>query len=140
MKKLALIFVAIVSTSVTSCSKDDDVTNAELQGKWEYSKEGTITNGMEALTDYNHEVGCTKDFIIIDANNYIDHSFETEDCAETTYTAPYTRNGNTITVTESGTTLTGTIMQLDNSTLKIKRTFGLGEGQGIDLVTVFIRR
>ena len=140
MKKLAVLFIALTA-SLTSCNNDDDATtSAELQGKWEYSKEGTITNGVEALTDYNHEVGCPRDFVIIDASNYKDHSFETEECLETVDTTPYTRNGNTITVTDNGTILTGTITQLDNSTLKIKRTFGLGEGQGIELVTVFTRK
>ncbi len=139
MKKLAILFIALTA-SLTSCNNDDDATTtAELQGKWIYSQEGSILNGQEVLTNYDHETGCPKDFVMISATTFVDHEFEGADCLESTDTKTYTRNGNTITVTQDGMTYTGEITQLTNSTLKITREISGIEGQALKLITIFTK-
>ena len=140
MKKLALLFVAVLAVGVTSCSKDDDAAGASLEGKWEYAKEGGIIQGQEVLTAYQHAAGCTKDFALITATTIVDTDYYGADCLEETYTAAYTRNGNTITITEGGEIFTGTILQLDNTTLKIKGQEMTEGGITYSDVTVYTRR
>jgi len=140
MKKLILLFVASISlTSITSCSKDDDNSSASLEGKWEYSKEGFATNGQEVLTDYDHTVGCSKDFIRITATTVADHSFfnDGDGCEEEIFTVSYTRNGNTITAGTGADAGVGQILILDGSTLKIK--YSDEDFPGVDYITVYKR-
>ena len=118
MKKIIVLLVALVSLStVTSCSKDDEA--ASLQGKWEYLKEGTATDGVETLYNYNHETGCSKDYSMITATSIMDHTFSGSTCIEEITTVPYTRSGNTITATVNGSSFTVEIKTLDDSTLKV---------------------
>ena len=119
MKKIILLAVAFVSlATITSCSKDDD--SASLQGKWEYLQEGSANaSGQEVLTNYQHEVGCTKDYSIISASSISDYSFSGSTCIEEVFTTPYTRNGNTISITSEGQTFTAQIKTLNSNTLKI---------------------
>ena len=140
MKKLALLFVAVLAVGVTSCSKDDDAAAASLVRTWEYSKEGGIIQGQEVLTPYQHAAGCTKDFTVITATTIVDTDFYGTDCFESTSTIPYTRNGNTITITEDGEVYTATIIQLDNTTLKIKGQEMTEGGITYSDVTVYTRR
>lgn len=140
MKKLALLFVAILTAGVSSCSKDDDAASAELTGKWEYSKEGSIANGQEVLTDYEHEANCAKDYVQINATQFVIHNFDGTACIESTSSNSYTRSGNTIITTIDGMSFTGQIAQLNNSTLKITTDIPGIEGQSVKLVTIFIRR
>lgn len=138
MKKLVL-FVSVLALGLTSCNKDDDGgTSAALEGNWEYSREGIAANGQEALTDYDHTDGCSKDYTVITATSVVDHSFG-ENCEEFLTTATYTRSGNTLTTTYEGQTFTSEILQLDGSTLKIStpETF---EGQTMNYITVYTRR
>ena len=119
MKTNILLALAIASfISVTSCSKDD--ATPSLTGKWEYFKEGSATStGQEVLTNHQNAVGCTKDYIIISATTAEGHTFSGNTCVEHTFTTPYTRNGNTISVTSGATTSTSEIKTLDGTTLKI---------------------
>ncbi len=138
MKKLVLIFVAILSVGFASCSKDDDGGNS-LSGKWEYLKNGTTINGSETLQNYAHTTGCEKDYIMISASTFVDHKFQNQECVETTTPFTYTRNGNILSVTDAqGTTGTLEIAQLDNTTLKVKTTI---PGQSTqNFVSIFVRR
>ena len=140
MKNLALLFVAALAIGTTSCNKDDDSSSASLEGKWEYSREGGIIQGQEVLTNYVHETGCAKDFAQISSTSIVDHEFSGSDCLEETYTLNYTRNGNTITITEGGEVFTATILQLDNTTLKIKGEEITEGGITYSDVTVYTRR
>ena len=140
MKKLALLFVAVLAVGVTSCSKDDDAAQASLVGTWEYSKDGAIIQGQEVLTPYQHAAGCSKDFTVITATTIVDTDFYGSDCFETTSTVAYTRNGNTLTITDGGEVFTGTILQLDNTTLKIKGPEYTEGSITYSDVTVFTRR
>lgn len=120
MKKILLLAIAIVSFSaITSCGGDDEPS---LQGKWEYFKEGAASDGQEILVDYEHQTGCSKDFIMISASSVADHTFFGSACEEDVFTAPYTRNGNTITVTLDGEVYPAEIKTLDGSTLKLYST------------------
>ena len=140
MKKLALLFVAVLAVGVTSCSKDDDAAQASLVGTWEYSKEGAIIQGQEILTPYEHATGCSKDFTVITATTIVDTDFYGSDCFESTSTATYTRNGNTLTITDGSEVSTGTILQLDNTTLKVKGPEYTEGSVTYSDVTVFTRR
>ena len=141
MKKLALLFVAVLAVGVTSCSKDDDAAQASLVGTWEYSKEGAIIQGQEVLTNYgSHAAGCTKDYTAITAISIVDHNFDGSDCVEEIYTESYTRNGNTISITENGVVRLLTILQLDNTTLKVKGPEYTEGSVTYSDVTVFTRR
>lgn len=118
MKKIIVLLVVLLSFSaLTSCSKDDDA--ASLQGKWEYFKEGTATDGVEVLEDYAHQAGCSKDYSMITSTSIMDHTFSGSTCTEEISTIPYTRSGNTITTTFGGSSFTAEIKTLNDSTLKV---------------------
>lgn len=140
MKKLALLFVAVLAVGVSSCSKDDDSSGAALEGKWEYTKDGGIIQGQEVLTNYEHTEGCAKDYIQITSTTVTEHNFWGSECEEETYVDNYTRNGNTLTITVEGETYTATILQLDNNTLKIKGQEMTEGGITFSDVTVYTRR
>ena len=136
MKKMILLAVAFVCfASVTSCSKDDDGTS--LEGKWEYSKEGTATNGQEILVDYVPESGCAKNYAMITASTIMDHTFSGGTCQEAISNQSYTRNGNTLTVTGEGATLTFLIKKLTSTTLTVY--FNNPDSPTVSQVSVFKR-
>lgn len=117
MKRIILLTVTFISfATIMSCSKDDE---ASLQGKWEYLKQGTATNGVETLVDYVPESGCSKNYSIITTSTIMDHAFSGSTCQESISDLPYTRNGNTLTVTGEGGTLTFLIKKLTSSTLTV---------------------
>ena len=138
-KQLALLFLA-VSVTLVSCNKDDDEA-AALEGKWEYSKEGSIINGQELLIDYQHTSGCNKDYSEIIAGGILkDVYYESNGaggCDEFIDTLNWSRNGNTITVSDSGFSTTGEIVELTNTTLKTKYT---DPDDGSIFITVFTRK
>lgn len=138
MKKIILLFVAIVSlSSITSCSNDDD-NDASLIGKWQYTKEGISANGQEALTDYEHAEGCTKDYIQITATTVTDHTFYNDgDCTEDTLTVNYSRNGSTLTVGTGSDASVAQIATLTDTTLKI--TYTDSDFPGVLYVDVYTR-
>lgn len=121
MKKIILLLVVIVSFAVTSCSKDSE--NASLQGKWEYLKQGTVTNGQEVLTDYVAQTGCSKNYSMITSTTIMDHTFSGNTCFEDISNQPYTRVGNTLKVTGESNLYTFEIKTLDSTTLKIYLTY-----------------
>lgn len=135
MKKIILLAAAIISfATVTSCDNDDD---ASLTGKWEFSKEGYAENGQEFLEDYEHQAGCSKDYLLITATTIADHSFFETTCEEDIITNTYTRNGNTITISEEGEIFQVQINTLNGTTLKV--SFTDPDFPGESMVTVFKR-
>jgi hypothetical protein len=120
MKKVILLFVAIVSlSSITSCS-DDDEAAASLLGKWEYSQSGIAAGRQDVLFPYEHTEGCTKDFVQITATSYVDHSFFNDGgCEVDIETATYTRSGNTLTIGTGADAYSATIVTLNGNTLKL---------------------
>lgn len=139
MKKLskAALFLFVATLSLTSCSKSDSdgaSTSGNIVAKWEYSKQGAILNGQEALTDYPNQAGCSKDFIEFKADlTAVDGSYDA-DCILDTYNYTYTKSGNTLT---NGDGEVATILQLDSSVLKIKTTYDDGNGTSVTGVVVF---
>jgi hypothetical protein len=121
MKKMILLAVAIVSfAAVTSCSNNDE--SDSLLGKWEYLKQGTVTNGQEVLTDYIPQTGCSKNYSMITSTTIMDHTFNGSDCFEAISNQPYTREGNILTVTGENNLYTFEIKTLNSTTLKIYLT------------------
>lgn len=123
-KKLILILPVIIF-SMYSCSKSDstpETVAVTLEGKWQYTKTGTITNNQEILTDYQHTAGCTKDYVEIQTGGVIkSHEFNNPNCQETISIGTWTRNNNSITVTyPNQPTLNGEILELTSTTLKTK--------------------
>ncbi|HRB71015.1 lipocalin family protein [Flavobacterium sp. WV_118_3] len=119
------VFAAVLFLGLSSCSKDNDDTQevaAPVEGTWQFTKEGTITNNQEIINDYQHTTGCTKDYLeIFPANIIKDHYFDNPNCQETIDTGAWTRNNNALTfVYQNGTTVNAEIMQLTNTTLKLK--------------------
>lgn len=138
MKKLALLFISVLTLATTSCGDDNEITAAELVGKWEYSQQGTVIAGQEVLTVYNHEAGCTKDFIQISSTTIVDHTFTTSECLENTTTRAYTRSGNTVSSTIQGQTVNAEIINLTATSLKLKTT-QVVQGQNLSYVIVYTR-
>jgi len=119
------VFAAVLFLGLSSCSNDNDDTQeaaAQVEGTWQFTKEGTITNNQEILNNYEHTTGCTKDYIEIFGGNVIkDHYFDNPNCQETIDTGTWNKNNNALTfVYQNGTTVNAEIMQLTNTTLKLK--------------------
>lgn len=126
LKLKNLFLMLLVFTFVfSSCSKDDSPTetaNASIEGKWQFTKDGTITNNQEVLTDYQHTPGCTKDYTEILTGNIIkDHYFGTPNCQETIDTGTWNKNNNSLVLTyPNEPNINGEILELTNTTLKVK--------------------
>ncbi|CAM3627739.1 lipocalin family protein [Flavobacterium gelidilacus] len=135
-KKLVLLFLAATVTLV-SCNKDDD-KEASIEGSWEYSQE---TNFTGELVAYQHTADCNKDYVQILAGGVIkDFYYETFGsvvCEESIYEAAWARSGNNLTITDSGETYTSEILELTDTTLKLKYTDP--DDDSVD-ITVFTRR
>lgn len=141
--KIVLLSVLTLGLTLTSCSDDDkkdNNTSAALEGKWTYAKEGIGGNGQEILTDYEHTAGCNKDYIEITSTNVKDVWYDKNgtECEEDSDTSTYTRNGNTITVTDASETYTSTIEKLTSSELRIVTTETM-EGQTVNYITTYTR-
>lgn len=119
--KFAAYFL-LVTLSLVSCSKNDDgpSTSGNLVGKWEFFKEGEVIDGKEYLELYEHEAGCSKDYVEFTADGTSIEGEYNEDCTLDTYESIYVKSGNTITV-EDGQSVQ--ILQLDGSTLKVKSVY-----------------
>jgi len=139
MKKIIYFLVVVVSAGsmTTSCSSDDEeggINNADLVGKWEYFQLGEIVDGVEILVAYEHTPGCLKGYSEFTANgNGTAKSFYNDDtvnCVEIAYTFTWSTRGNKITI-DSGSTATGEILTLNETTLKVKYTYEDGTFIGV---------
>jgi hypothetical protein len=138
LKKLFLMLPVLIF-SLYSCSKNDSTPGTAavaLEGKWQYSKTGTITNNQEVLTDYEHTTGCTKNYIEILTGGILkSHEFNNPNCQEIINTGTWVKNNNAITVTYPNQPIvTGEIVELTTTTLKTKFT-----NSGITEVDVMTR-
>ena len=127
LKKL-LVILPIMILSLYSCSKSDSTpanVAVSLEGKWQYTKTGTIKNNQEILTDYEHAAGCTKDYIEFLASGVIkSHEFDNPNCQETISTGTWTKNNNSVVLTyPSQPVINGEILELTTTTLKTKFVF-----------------
>ncbi len=124
LKSLSLL-ATVVFVGLSSCSSSSDSSPEvapQVEGTWQFTKEGTIVNNQEIINDYEHTAGCTKDYLEIFAANIIkDHYFDNPNCQETIDTGAWTKNNNALTfVYQNGTTVNAEIMQLTNTTMKLK--------------------
>ena len=145
MKKRVLLFVSIVSLSLTfnSCSKDDDSsssTSGTIVGEWEFLKEGTIVSGTEFLSPFEHTSGCTKNYIEFKSNGMAeDYYYEkpSGSCVEFVDEATWTKDGNALSVNYGGGDFFDSeIMILNSTTLKIK----FADDGGTINVVEFVRK
>lgn len=134
MKKVLFLFVSVLALGLTSCNKDDDSGSSNIEGKWAYSQEGTEVSGQEVLYAYENDCTSQKDYVeIASGGTFSDHLFW-DDCEEDVTTGAWSREGNSLTVTMGGETVTAEILTLDSSTLKLKATV-----EGYILIQVFTR-
>lgn len=119
-KQLVLVFL-VATVTLTSCNNDDDSSSASLIGAWEFSQE---SNQSGVLEDYEHTPDCTKDYIEFLSDgalkSYFYGSFGPVVCQEFIDEATWVRVGNTITITEDTETYEAEILELTDSTLKLK--------------------
>lgn len=128
MKNIYILFVSalVLGLSFASCNEDDDSSNssAQLEGKWIFSKEGAITDGNEELWDYKgNEDGCSKDYIMVNSNGSltdVDYDSTDSPCQMFTTNGTWTRSGNNLTINIEEVSLTGEIVNLTSSELKVK--------------------
>lgn len=117
---------AILLISLAACSEDSNsqYQSAALEGKWQYTRVGTIKGNTEVLTDYEHAAGCTKDYIEIGPANVLkSHEFSNPDCQEFIKTGTWSRTGNSLVVGyPEEPSLGGEILELTANTLKVKYT------------------
>lgn len=125
IKQLMLLFL-VASTTLVSCNKDDDGDSGAIEGKWEFTKVGSIVAGQEALIDYpDHTPGCTKDYTEILVGGTVKDYYYTDNgsgCEESIDNGTWTRDNNNITVNFSGEVTVAEILELSNTTLKLKST------------------
>jgi len=138
MKKLVILFLSVVTSGflLTSCSSDDESTS--INGKWEFYQLGVSFGGQEELDLYEHSEGCNKDYLEFLGGGVLkDVSYfnDGEGCEEFLDQGSWSKNGNTLTVTFEGETFNASIVTLDNSTLKLS----ISEGIGFSVIAVLKR-
>lgn len=140
--KIVLLLVLTLGLSLTSCSSDDDngTVDGNIEGKWIFSKIGTMTGDKEVFIDYpNHEPGCNKNYVEITADGkWKNVEYYGSECTEESDEGTWTRNGNTISVSYDDEIETGTILKLTNTELKLKNTY-TEEGITVDAIILFTR-
>ena len=142
MKKSILLVVALIAVSISSCSSDDENVEVSLSGKWEPVKQGIVISGQELVEDFEHTVGCNKNYAEFTATTTIQHDFEknmSNQCVEETYTYNYSRTGNTITILQDGELLTLTILELNATTLKLSGQEDFGGETPIQTILIMKR-
>jgi len=138
--KNLFLLLSTLFLGFSSCSKDDDTTQTtdtiSIEGKWQFTREGEITNNQEVLVDYQHTTGCTKDYIEFLSGNVIkDHYFDNPNCRETIDTGTWNKNNNSVVLTYPNQPNTNLeILELTNTTLKVKFVLA-----GVTNLVVFTR-
>ncbi|HMI07014.1 MAG TPA: lipocalin family protein [Flavobacterium sp.] len=130
MKTKSILLLSALTLGLgllTGCNKDDDkyeLPPATLLGKWYYSKVGTNVGGAEVLANYDgNEAGCTKDYIELTDNNvFADIDFDSTDapCEAISRVGTWASTGNTVVVDYGDDVITGTILNLSYTELKVQ--------------------
>jgi len=130
-RSIALVLmIGCLSFFATSCSDDDNEgeTLAPLAGKWNISKVGTTTAGVETLIDApQNQAGCEKDFMNLKSDNTVqegDYDSTIDPCALFTDQGIYSRSHNNLTRVVNGVTTTQDIVNLTLNELKLKDASG----------------
>jgi hypothetical protein len=122
MKKLSILFVAVLALGISfvSCSKDDDnETSGSIEGKWNHSKvQSTIDGKVLPETDYENEPGCNKDFLELKTDGVSKSGFyEGKDCTLDLDVSTWKKDGNKLTIVGDEVY---EIVSVTNTTLKLK--------------------
>ncbi len=129
MKKITVLFASalVLGLSLASCNKDEDSSSSSssvgIEGKWKYSKEGTIVSGNEVLTDYVNEApACGNDYIEVLAGGVFKDAYYYNDgaCQLDVSTGTWSKTDNNMTVILDGEPVTAQILTLNSTTLKVK--------------------
>ncbi|HRG19171.1 MAG TPA: lipocalin family protein [Flavobacterium lutivivi] len=136
MKKFNVLFLAILSAFVTSCSSDDSATTSgNILGKW-YYKEYRVSGQTIPYAD--HE-SCGKDYIQFNADG-TGANVDVWNCELDIAPFTYTKSGNSITVTSDGFSDTAQIIELSETTLKVKISYDFDDdGDDESVVEVYTR-
>jgi Lipocalin-like domain len=134
MKKIATQIIActLIVLTLFSCSKNDDKKTEETNliiGKWIFSKKGSIVNGQEVLTDYNHTSGCSKDYLEIKADGTGSYYFYESNVSPCLLSTPdnftwVKKDNNNYTFTDAPDSSNIEILSLTANELKIKFSNG----------------
>lgn len=132
MKNRTKLFALLLSIGlgVVSCNKDDNQgeTLAPLTGKWNFSKVGTTTAGVETLVDApQNQTGCDRDFIELKTDNTViegNYDSTIDPCALFSDNGIYSRSHNNLTRVVNGVTTVQDIVNLTLSELKLKDASG----------------
>jgi hypothetical protein len=133
MKNRIKLFALILSVGLftISCNNDDSnqgETLAPLVGKWNLSKVGTTTGGMETLIDApQNQAGCSRDYIELKTDNTViegDYDSTIDPCALFTDSGIYSRSHNNVTRVVNGVTTVQDIVNLTLNELKLKDASG----------------
>jgi len=127
MKKVIILFVSALALGMafTSCNNDDDSpapTPASVEGKWNFSKISETVNGVTSPEeDYGHEPGCNKDYIELKAGGVFNEAnYSGSNCALDLSTGTWSKSGNIITITLGGVGVSGEVVSVSSSVLKVK--------------------
>jgi hypothetical protein len=129
MKRIFLLFVsvALVGTSLISCSSDDNGgSSGDLVGKWYPEKSVYTFMGQNMDEPHEHLCPSKKDYVEFKSNGTflaVDHE---EDCQAYEDEGTWVKNGNELTITGDGETGTVTIVSLTSSKLVVKTTMNEG--------------
>jgi len=131
MRRKFLYVAALFAVISTSCSSDDDNKSASssLVGKWEYSKEGVIDDGIEHIDEYNHQCASKKDYVEYLGGDQATIMHYDSACEEDRTTATYVYANNKITMTIGGVSAEVQVVELSGTTLKIKEESSPGYGE-----------
>ena len=126
MKKifLLLVSVALVGTSLISCSSDDNdgSSSGDLVGKWYPEKTVSTILGEEYEEEYEHYCSTKKDYVEFKSNGAVYSVDYEEDCQAYESDGTWVKSGNDLTVTIGEETETFKISTLTSSKLVVKTT------------------
>lgn len=131
--------MSVISLSFSSCSKDESDTSPELAGKWEIVKRGPIEQGQENLHDYQHNVACERDYVLLTNSTSASYKFEGPNCLPAIYNQTFIREGNILNFVVNGESEISEIVQLSNTQLQTRIT-EVVNGQIYGYTTYFIRK
>lgn len=138
--KILLMLFLVATATLVSCNKDDDSSSGSIEGNWQFYKYGSFFLEQEILLDHEHTAGCNKDFIEIKSGGAIvDHYFyddgNGDGCYEENVSGTWVKEGNSFFATYSGYTQGGEILELSQTTLKIKITDSNTNNVGVIIFT-----
>jgi hypothetical protein len=115
MKKTIILFLLALTlgTVFTSCAKDDSgpVDMNYIEGKWNFNKSTATSSGFTIpySTDYfKNEDACNKDYIELVAGGVAKYGNYSLNCVFEGKNGTWTQNGNTITISVTGSSFNGT--------------------------------